>query len=275
MIYEHSNYREYLRDTLIGQIRKNPRFSLRAFAKRVGLAPSNLSEVIRGKKNLSEKSAIQVAERMGLNPVETEYFVLLVQLEGRRDDKSRQLILDRLQRLNPSREVNHLGLDVFNAISDWYHVAVITLTRVEGFVVSPESAAQALGVTLVEASAAIDRLVRLNLIEKTKAGYRKTGNYLLAHSDSPDEGLRNYHRQMLSKAIDSLTAQTPREKVIGSENLVIDEDQIEEARQITERYFAEMIKLSERAEKKTHAYHLGVQFFNLMKTVGGKNENDS
>lgn len=48
-----ADYRAFLNQKLKRRIEKNPAYSLRAMAKHLGLAPSMLSDVLSGKRNLS------------------------------------------------------------------------------------------------------------------------------------------------------------------------------------------------------------------------------
>ena len=47
MIYQYLNYRQYLQDVLVEKTKKNPSYSLRAFAKHLDIASSTLSEIIK------------------------------------------------------------------------------------------------------------------------------------------------------------------------------------------------------------------------------------
>ena len=85
MIFEYSNYRSFLKDILSGKQNKSPGFSMRAFALKIGLSQSTLSQVLSGKKNLSWESALRIAEKLKFSPIDTEYLALLVRLETAKD----------------------------------------------------------------------------------------------------------------------------------------------------------------------------------------------
>ncbi len=74
MIFEHSEYRSFLKAELGDRIAKNSRYSLSAFAKQLGMAKSMLSEVLKGKKSLSIEAAGRVAAQLRLPEREGEYF---------------------------------------------------------------------------------------------------------------------------------------------------------------------------------------------------------
>lgn len=55
--------------------RKNPAYSMRAFAKKLQLSPSALSEIISGKRKISKKMALRILDRMQAEPTEVEKII--------------------------------------------------------------------------------------------------------------------------------------------------------------------------------------------------------
>jgi uncharacterized protein (TIGR02147 family) len=263
-IFEHSNYRTFLRANLVARIQRNSNYSLRAFAQQLGITSSYLSEILNEKKNLSSESALKISSRLGLKGDESEYFRLLVQLGSTRDPELKAVILARAKAINPNPVRHDLSVDYFKMIADWFHLPIRQLASIEGFDFNSKNIASRLGISRHEAEEAIERLVRLELIEKDASGrYRKTDNNMLVKSPVPNNGLRKFHRQMLNKAIEALETQTPAEKFIGSETLAFDPAQLKQAETILEECFSRLVELTEAGKSKSQVYHLGIQFFNL------------
>jgi uncharacterized protein (TIGR02147 family) len=264
MIYEHTHYRTFLRSTLTEGMKRNPHFSLRALAAKIGIAPSSLSEILKGKKNISRDTALKIARGLRLNKKETEYFCLLADFEIARSDENKSMILDRLQHLNPKDPAKNLALEAFRLISDWYHIAILEMHQLKGFKPTPANIAERLDITTFEAENALERLYRLELIEKNESGeYRKTHSRMLSASGVPDKALQNFHKQMLEKAIQSIANQTPKQKLIGSETFAFDQTQLNAANDLMEEFFNKMVKLASSSQHPSDVYHLGIQFFNL------------
>src|SRR5258708_36824233 len=123
-ILEHQNYRIYLKCVLVERADANPAYSLRALARNLTLAPSYLSAILSGKKNLSAERALETAAGLQLNETEREYFCLLVQIESTTDPALKDSLLKRVRQLNPNVGVYDLSLDHFKIISDWPHFAI-------------------------------------------------------------------------------------------------------------------------------------------------------
>jgi uncharacterized protein (TIGR02147 family) len=266
MIYEYVCYRKYLTCELADRVAKNPLYSLRAFARDLELAPTSLSQVLSGRKNLSQERAIRIAERLELNPPEVEYLSLLVQQDKAKSPKLREMLAEKVASHKPPHDKENLSLEYFRIISDWYHYAIRSLTDLPDADMTPQKVGERLGISRFEAEAAIQRLLDLNLLEKdpkNSSRLRKTKTHVLATTKVPNQAFQKYHRQMLNLAAKSLDTQTASEKLVGSEVLAFSKSQLKEAEVLMEEYFTKMIALASKTKKKTDVYHVGVQVFNL------------
>ena len=237
MLTQKTSYRVYLKDVLAERIEKNSAYSLRALAKQVGLASSTLCEIMKGKGNLSFEAAQRVASRLGLEGRDSEYFCLLVQLEAAKSTESKEAVLNQLKRLSPEQKIHDLSLDHFKVISDWYYAAILELTYIN-IKLTPAVISKKLGISKLEAEVALERLLRLELLEvDSKGRLRKTIDYVQANSNIPNEAIRKHYRQTLQKALEAVDTQTPQEKISGTETLPIDVESLPEAKKIIDRFF--------------------------------------
>lgn len=69
------NFVDHLRQELIVRCRRNPSYSLRAFAASLDLDPSTLSKILRGKRSIGRKFILQVGPKVGLNQQEINSFI--------------------------------------------------------------------------------------------------------------------------------------------------------------------------------------------------------
>lgn len=238
---------------------------MRLMATQLGVSPTTLSDVIAGKKHLSDDKASSVAEKLKLNAREARYFRLLVQFQSSKTVETRTDVAAQLRTLNPKlRSDFEIPVDRFTLIADWYHTAILEMTYLERTKLHPQTIAIELGILEEQATEAIELLLRLDLIEALGNGsYRKTNKKFLIQSPTPNEALRQYHSTMLELAKKSLTTQTPKEKSVGSETIPLSSDDLAEANEIIETCFQQIIQLSERSKNKDQVYHLGIQLFRL------------
>jgi uncharacterized protein (TIGR02147 family) len=264
MIFECADYRTFLKRTLSERVLKNPSYSMRSLARQLEMAPSMLSSVLNGKRNLSVTNAYKIASQLELADGESEYLALLVQLESADTLERKAAIQTKLRSLNPDHGIHDLTVDRFRMISNWYHLPILEMSEMRGVEVNASSVSALLKISKTDAELALDRLERLELLERDDQGlYRKVHDNLLATSELPDEGLRAYYRQMFSKAIDSVDTQTPQEKLIGSFNVAFDPAQLEEAKALLKDFFMKIGKLASKGRNRRKLYHLSSVFFDL------------
>lgn len=91
------SYREILTQALENRSQRRPGYSQNALARDLGLRPSQLSEVLRGKKGLSRTSAERVAQVLGLDPHLRTRFCDMVESEHGRSRKKRERAQARLE----------------------------------------------------------------------------------------------------------------------------------------------------------------------------------
>jgi len=265
-IFEHKNYRIILKEVLSDRMKKNPAFSLRALAKSFECAPSTLSEVIKGKKNLSLESAQTISNKLSFKPEEAEYFSLLVQLEKTKNPEIKERILNSLMKINPRQIKLSLDVDQFKFFSDWYHIAIIQMTFSEDGLLSPEIIANKLQINATDADLALTRLLRLKVLTIDQDNrYRATKKNSIIESSAPNTALQKYHHQIWDKAKAAIEKQTNEEKFVGTETFSFDSEQMAEAKQILNDAFDKILALAKKGKKKKDVYTMGIHFFNLTK----------
>ncbi len=269
MVFEHSDYRAFLKSTLSDRIAQNPAYSLRAMARHLEMSPALLSLIHRKKRNLPLGRALPVAQKLGLDSKETDYFCTLVQFDAAKSAGAKAALLDKMRTLNTKREIKEIEVDSFKVISDWYHFPILMMVDLRRFKFEPRNVARRLGISIIEAEVAIERLLRLGLLQRLENGkYARPAKHVGVKSEHGNEALRQFHRQMLQKAAESLETQTNDEKFVGSETFSIDVSQLPEANEIIEDCFQRLISLFNRGKTRTETYHFGMQLFRLTRRAG-------
>jgi uncharacterized protein (TIGR02147 family) len=269
MIFEHSDYQSYLKALLQERKQANKAYSLRAMAEALEISASTLSDVMAGKKNFSEETAQDVAVKLKLTGDKKKYFTSLVQFQTTKDEDLKEILNAKLKVLNPKLR-NHfdITIDRFNLMAEWYHTAILEMTHLDRKKLTPDTLSVELSISKEQAKAALELLLRLELIEEEGEGFfRKAKGKFQAQSEIPNEALRRYHYQMLSKAQESLRTQTPQEKFVGSETIPLNSKDLPKAVDIIENCFQQLLQLAENSLDRDYVYHVGIQAFKL---TGGK-----
>lgn len=246
------DYRKYLNDELEKRMAKNPSYSLRAFAKHLGITPQMLSFVMNKKKNISMEMAAQIAERLDLDPTQANYFLNMVELAKAKNPVSRKLIEARLNGSFERKEggFHQLAAEQFKVISDWCHYAILELTQTKNFQANPEWIAKRLGIRPFEVKQAIARLKMLELLDETDDGQLiRTELNITANYSSPNAPLRKLAKQYLEKAVDALENQPQEERDITNMTMSIDPTRIPEAKEMIAEFRRKLCEFLEQGER--------------------------
>lgn len=249
-----NSYQELLREQYIQKRKKNPQFSLRAFAKQLGLTPGGMSRLMNGKMELSVNRAMEISEKLGLTEEETDTFINLVQLSKAKTNSSKEQILKKIEKLQ-GVPIHDLSVDHFKLISEWYPMAILRITAEPKMSRTISGIAKALGITNAEVSQTVERLKRLELIEEDEKGnFTRATDHVQINFKKDHEAARAYYGALTKLMLNNIETENRNTRSIGSEVLVFDKTQIEHVRKITDEYLNQLIALSKKSQKKEQLY---------------------
>lgn len=169
-------FQELLLECLEELKKKNPRYSLRAFAKKLGVSAGTLSEVLNLKLNLGLKRMEAILENLDLSPGKKNRF--LVQL-GRTPNYEKQLVSD----------------EAAAYLANWVHRAILHSFDLEHEETSPAKIAERLGISEQEVRACLEQLLKFELIQKSEdqEKYQRPVIILKTNDGKKDENIRRTH----------------------------------------------------------------------------------
>ena len=246
-LFVFSDFSLWLQKELVSRCKKNPNYSLRAFARYLSVDPSSLSQYISKKRKASPKMKIRIAKKVGVTESQLKAF-------------STKTNIDELE-----EHYQLIELDKFHYISEWYHIAILELSNTNNFSYSPQKIASRLGITTEEAKAAIKRMIRLKLIKKVGNTIKKCNQNLSNFCPGETSAAHKlYQKQILDKALKSIDECPPELKDITSISMAIDIDKLPEARKMIHNFRKQMCQFLEK-EKQEEVYNLSVQLFPISK----------
>ncbi|MCB0364632.1 MAG: TIGR02147 family protein [Bdellovibrionaceae bacterium] len=227
---------------------RNPAYSLRAFARDLGLDHASLSQILSGKRRISKANFEKIAQALHLT-----------------DDQVKQL----------KHEVD-LGLESYSTLDDqliarknrWYLDAICELTRLEDFEPSVPWVAQALGLSESEVQEAVDLLTALGELRVSKDKWEvvefctttlsgtKMSNLDLASA------VRQCQRGFMSKQIEAFEKFPFEEMSHYGLTLAFDPDKLPEIRQKLIKTIREISREAESGQtRQRRVYRLNLSFF--------------
>ena len=253
-----------LRDRFRAAIRRNPRFSLRSFARQLGVDHSTISQVLRGKRRLSARDAIAAGKRLGLT-AET------IRLYNQVSRKTRKPV-------KPLAEIRsvQVDLDTFQFLSSWHHSAILELLQVAGFTPDSRWLARTLGVSVEEVNVALQRLMRLGLLEMATADrwLDKSGDSEFQTQQLTETASNRVSEEVHRLAIDALKRVPIRCRIQDHMIIALHSAQLSRLKILTGEFISELRSLAAESASKDDVFQVEVSVFpitTLNQSKGDKN----
>lgn len=259
-IIDIADYRDFLRAELESRCARNPRYSLRAYAKDLGLSAASLSLILNGKQGVSRQKAVRMAKALGFTQRETQQFCDQVDAFHAR---SRVLRIQARARLDEQDQGSTLTLECFQVISDWHHLAILELTEIDGFVSDPQWIARELGLSEKAVKLAIERLIKLELLEKKNGVLRQTSGFMATPSGIPSQTIKRFHQQILKKAETALFSQPLDARDFATLLFPVALEDLAWAKNELKTFRRKFLRRLANKKKKDRVYCLSTQFFHV------------
>lgn len=262
-IQNPSSFRMFLQNELVARCKRNPGYSLRAFAKTLQLSSSALSAMLNGKRPITEGMKLRLGLALGLDPKE------ISKLRSQPDRRTKK----KIDQVPGSVEIQQLTLDTFAIISDWYHYAILELTKVKDFQPDKAWISKALGITRSEANIAIERLVRVGLLDTDLPQWKdlsENGNVTNIDPQLTSAGSKQLQRQILEKSIEALQTLPLEKRNHTSITVAINPKDIPLAKEKIKTFRRELAEFFEGNPDLQEVYHLSLSLYPVTNIGGTK-----
>jgi uncharacterized protein (TIGR02147 family) len=270
------DYRRFLDDSFAFRQARNPRYSLRAFAKLVGHStPNFLRLIIEGHLNLNSDTLAATAKALGLSGGARDYFESLVWFNQARDHESKNRYFEKLLETERYQGIKVLGASQFRYFSQWYHPVVRELAARSDFDGTPAYICKRIFPRLApkQAKASLALLIELGLIERNAAGGFLQKDTLVATApEVASLALMNFHRAMLNVSQEALRHFNSSERDFRCLTLALSEDEFKAMKQRFESFWRETLQLAQNGSGQNRVYQINMQLFPLTEESGAKNE---
>lgn len=247
------DFRLFLQEELERRCKRNPRYSLRAFAHALQMHHGTMSQILRGTRPLSLKAMIKMGKLLGLNPEEMNSFFISRQFENP-DANTKSL------------QFQQLSMDTFYAISEYYHDAILELTHLSCFRPDMKWIAKVLGITIHQVRIAVERLQRLELltVDNSGAWIDQSAFNTIVETDLTSSAQRNLQKQLLEKATEAIEKVNKSMRDNSSITMAIDSADLPAAKDMIKQFRRMLCSHLQRKDTKPNqVYQLAIAFFPL------------
>ncbi len=265
-VFEYSNYRDFIKDYCIYKKAISKHFSNRSFAIQAGFNSSGfLTEVIKGKRNLSDNYIGKFITGMKLTGNEAEYFKLLVKLNQTDLTAERQIFYKQMVQFMPIN-IRHLKEDHQEYFKRWHHSAIREFLAIRKITDNYQDIVKSFitPFSIDEVKESIELLHRLGLIKRLDENRRwvVTNNSLWSdENDVTPELINNFKKQVIIKGLEIAEVIPSDQRKSTTTTMSISKDSLEIIKKKINDFHREIVEIVEVDTNETDVYQLNIQFF--------------
>jgi plasmid maintenance system antidote protein VapI len=249
------DFRAFLEERLRASSRRNASFSLRAFARQLGINHSTLSQIIRGKRRLTPFTVKTLGRNLGLPDDAIDNYAASLQSDQPTSTKSFQF-----------------DLDTFQLVAVWYHQAILELTHTKSFRPDSRWIATILGITVDEVNVAVQRLLRLGLLEMSSKD-RWTDRSGDAEFHGPtllENSNKLIEREVHELAIEAIDTVSASRRIDSQMIFAFNSKQLPQLQRLTEQFLSQVRELVLKSSTADDVYYTQVSIFPITKLNEGE-----
>lgn len=206
-IFEYVDYRQYLRELFEEKKRRNPAFSHRVLAQKLGLSTSNyVMLIMQGKRNLNADLRYRMSEVFGHNRKESEYFEEMVSFAHSKTDAEKNCHFGRMISMRKFLKIKVLDDAKYEYLSTWYNPVVRELVTHPEWDGDFDALAKTVRppISAAQAKRSVQLLIDCGLITLESGKYVQTSPVVAYEKSTASIAVTNFHREMCKRSLEVL-----------------------------------------------------------------------
>ncbi|MBD67046.1 MAG: hypothetical protein CME62_17725 [Halobacteriovoraceae bacterium] len=269
-IYDYIDAVDFVNDKFAEIQQRSPGFSLRAWARQLGMKSHGpLHAILRKQRKIPKNLVIPLIKSLKLEKDEEKYFETLVDLSRAKKPEEVSFYQEKLAKLSPVplREIH--DLEAYRYLTDPVHITVAEMTQLKSYQDSSVWLKQHLRINqnMRDLEIILDRLKNLGVIEKKGNKVHKPVKHLFTKFDVPSEVVQDYHKFCANLANEQLSKQPVEEREYNALCFNIKKKDLPKIKEQIRDFVNKLVEEHEApAHKGDETYQLNVQFFSLTKS---------
>ena len=267
-VFSYFDYRKILKELYQEKKFKDKQFNYRKLAELAGFSsPGFFTNILSGKRNISDKTAERLAAVFCLTPPEREYFLYLVHADQAKNHSRRKHFFDRAVALKQSH-FNLKQVESYQFYDHWYYTAVRELIAVKPFKDNYRELARSVypNITISQARDAVRVLEELQMIQRNATGYFEQADpYITSVGKITAAHLSQYHMETSMLAEQAMDKCNKDIRNISTLTLGISEDGYQEIIKRIRAFRKDLLELAQQEKKKDRVYHMNFHLFPMSK----------
>lgn len=263
-IFQFKDYKHYLLSIYSYRFNKNPRYSLRAYARDLNISASRLTETLNRQSHLSTTVVNQISQSLKLDKKQTQYFGMLVSKSNPKSAIQKKLAEKYIDLHCKEKNYTALTYKNYQFFSNWHNVAVFLYLHLEPRHWKEQALSVKIGIPVENVEESLMLCHNLNLANPTEKGWVAKKKYLNAMEHLPSLAIRNYHKQMMKLAYKSIDVCPIQDRYLQSLSFSCNKIYLEKKIQQIQDFMQSLNSDSHLLdEKNNQIYTLSLQLFEL------------
>ena len=266
-IFEYQDYRKYMQD-YYEERKRSSVFSWREFSRLAGFSSPNYMQLVcEGKSRLSKRGVEGVADAMGLEDAERDYFRAMERFDDARDDAKKMLAFNEMQKIAKENRLRVVDAEAFKYFESWVNPVMRELAPIMPGAKPLELARNCYPVvSAADIRQSLDFLVHADFLRKVGEGaFEQTEKVVTGSSEAIPLALRSTNRQMsklATAAIDNVPAES---RHVAGVTLGLSEPTYRWLVEKLEMLRKEVVSIAAKEKEYDKVYRLNLQLFPLTK----------
>lgn len=264
-LYNYTNYKDFINDW-IKSLPKGGRGKYLEIATELNAHTTLISQIFKGERDLSMEQAFQLSDYLGLNKLETDYFLLLVskdrsanfQLKEYYQLKIKDLQIE-LQDMKSRIKAKKVLLETDKALfySNWFYSAIRIATSIEG-IDTPNKIAEFINLPHKAVNQVIEFLLSVSLLFEEE-GKLKIGP-AITHLEAKSPLIARHHANWRVKAMERHPRLSDSEFCFSAPLTIADKD-ASKVRLILKDAIEQISEIVKQSEDIDQVYCVNIDWF--------------
>lgn len=271
-IYSYKDPALFLRDHWLIKKKRNPSFSIRAWAKSLGITShSQLHQMIYGKRAIPKKYLSNLVKNLNLTNGEIEYLEALIDIQKAKSDEEKSFYLNKILSKKKQLKVVFHEIESFDLVKNPLHFFILEIFQLKDRTFTVEKIKDMLqfDYSTAEIKRAIDTLLKLKLATKISENeYAKIPNSIFTQNDVPSAAVREYHKNLSELSKVAIENQHVSEREFNAMSFNIKKENLADAKRAIREFREQFVeKFCAMESEGDQTYHLNVNFFAVTKDL--------
>lgn len=273
-VLQYVSYREFLRDYYREKKAAAKAFSFQNFARKARITSSGfLLHVMKGERNLSRPVLLKVAQAMGLDRIQTEYFEDLVFFDQAKTQAEKEFYYGKIMAVRQTAQVRGLDDSQYEFFSAWYHSVIRELAPMMPAGSTPGVMARMVvpGITGAQVKRSLQLLQELGILKRREDGGYEPADSFIRGSGAPSRkvAITRFQQAMLGVAGQAWENFPENEISMLTSTLTLSEEAVLAVKAEMKEFNKRILNLAQ-ADKKpaTRVYHMNLNFFPVTRKLG-------